>query len=195
LLKPDVLRQAIQDYQNQQLDRIQPQLAMLESSQARLGELEGQKERLIAAYTAGVLSLDELASQKAALDKQISDLGQAVAALRAEVAPQLMSAEHVETIETIAAKMCEGIYFTDEDKQAQRAVFQLLEVHVRLHHEDSALPATSEKKRWADVSCTFGGEHLVVEYNSTKIVAASKHFVARDGNIGQAALPGQVVTE
>ena len=42
---------------------------MLESSQARLGELEGQRKRLIAAYTAGALSLGGLAGQKAAIDK------------------------------------------------------------------------------------------------------------------------------
>ena len=70
-----MLRRSIEEYQEQQYQRVQPQLAMLASSQTRLSELEGQKERLIAAHSKGVLSLDELASQKAALDKQIADLG------------------------------------------------------------------------------------------------------------------------
>ena len=47
---------------------------MLESSQARLGGLEGDKERLITAYTKGVLTLDELAAQKHASDKEIAAL-------------------------------------------------------------------------------------------------------------------------
>jgi hypothetical protein len=41
---------------------------MLESSQARLEELERQKTRVIDAYSKGILSLDELAQQKTGLD-------------------------------------------------------------------------------------------------------------------------------
>jgi site-specific DNA recombinase len=155
LLNPETLLRSIEEYQEQQRERIQPQLAMLESSQARLGELEGQKERLIAAYTAGVLSLDELASQKAALDKQIADLGQAVAALRAEAEPMLLSTEYMETIEAIAAEIRAGATLADDDKQVQRSIFQLLDVHVTLDHIN--------KKRWADVTCTLGQRRCAVE--------------------------------
>jgi hypothetical protein len=89
--------------------------------------------------------------------------------------PMLLSAGYVETIEAIAAEVRTGATFVDDDKQAQRPIFQMMEVHVRLYHEDSALPATSEKKRWptarerrwADVSCTFGNIHIAVEYNAT----------------------------
>ena len=145
----------MEDYQNQQRDRIQPQLAMLESSQARLGELEGQKERLIAAYTADVLSLDELSTQKAALDKQIADLGQAVTALRAEAEPMLLSTEYMETIEAMAAEVRAGATLADDDRQAQRAIFQLLDVHVTLDHVN--------KKRWVNVTCTLGQRRCAVE--------------------------------
>lgn len=71
---------------------------MLESSQAHLAEPEGQRGRLIQAYSKGVLNLDEFASQKTSLNKQITNLGRAIAALRVEAEPQLLSAEKVEAI-------------------------------------------------------------------------------------------------
>jgi hypothetical protein len=56
--------------------------------------------------------------------------------------------EWIKSLEAIAAEVRAGAALVDNDKQAQRAIFQMLEVHVRLYHEDSALPATSEEKRW-----------------------------------------------
>ena len=96
LLEPDTLRRQLLAYQQQERDRVQPQLAMLENSQARLGELEGRKERLIAAYTTGVLTLDELAAQKNTLDKEIGELTQAIAAFarRSRAARHVGRASH-----------------------------------------------------------------------------------------------------
>jgi site-specific DNA recombinase len=99
LLEPEVLRKAIEDYQRQQQERIQPQISMLESTQARLGLVEGQKMRLLDAYTKGILTLDELASQKAMLDKQIGNLTRTIALLRTETETQLLTSEHIESIE------------------------------------------------------------------------------------------------
>jgi site-specific DNA recombinase len=158
LLEPEQLHEAIENYQQQQRERIQPQLSMLESTQTRLAELEGRKARLIDAYTKNVLSLDELASQKTALDKQIADLGQAIASLHTETEPQLLTAERIESIETIATKIRQGASIADGNHQAQRAIFQLLDVHVTVDG--------SGKQRWADVTCTFGNERCAVEYTS-----------------------------
>ena len=166
LLEPDVLRKSLEDYQQQQRDRIQPQLAMMESSQARIGGLEAQKTRLIAAYSAGVLELDELATQKTALDKEIGELTQAVSALRAEAEPQLLSAERIDAIETIAAQIRAGASAADGDKQAQRAIFQLLDVHVVLSYDG--------QKRWADATCTLGNARYAVEYNSRYDILSPK---------------------
>jgi DNA invertase Pin-like site-specific DNA recombinase len=148
LLEPDTLRRALDDYQQQQQDRVRPQLAMLESTQARLGECEGRKERLIAAYTTGVLSLDELATQKAALDKEIADLTAAIGALKADAEPQLLSAEQIADIETVAAEIRAGADAADEDPAAQREIYRLLRVAVTLGYDGDG--------RWVDVSCVLG---------------------------------------
>jgi DNA invertase Pin-like site-specific DNA recombinase len=156
LLEPDMLRQALENYQQQQRDRVQPQLAMLDSTQARLGEVEGRKERLITAYTTGVLSLDELATQKAALDKEMADLTAAIAALRSESESRLLSAEQIESIETVAAEIRAGADEADDNLAAQREIFRLLNVHVILSYDG--------ERRWADISCIFDSRRVAADY-------------------------------
>jgi hypothetical protein len=80
---------------------------------------------LIDAYTKGILSLDELASQKSALDKQIADLGQAVATLRAETEPLYMSPERIESIEAIAAEVRAGAILADNNRQAHKRFWKI----------------------------------------------------------------------
>jgi site-specific DNA recombinase len=154
LMEPAMLHSAMDEYQQQQRERVQPHLSMLESSQARIVELEGQKTRLIEAYSKGILSLDELAVQKTQLDKEISELIHAVLVLRAETEPQLLTTERVEMIEAIAAEICASVNLVDENKQAQREIFQLLDVHVILVHDGA--------ERWADVTCVLGNTNCVV---------------------------------
>jgi len=158
LLEPETLRRVISEYQQEQRERIRPQLSMLESTQARLEELEGQKTRLIDAYSRGILSLDELASNKSTLDKEIGELTQAIGLLRAETEPQVLSAARIETIEGIAAEIRDGAILTDGNKETQRAIFQLLDVHVDLSFDGH--------QRWADIRCNFGSERYAVEYTS-----------------------------
>lgn len=156
LLEPDALRRGLENYQQQQLDRVQPQLAMLESTQARLGEVEGRKERLIGAYTTGVLSLDELATQKAALDKEIADLTATIASLKTESETHLLSAEHIKSIEAIAAEIRAGADQADNDPAAQREIFRLLNVHITLSYDG--------EQRWADTSCLFDSGRVAADY-------------------------------
>ena len=64
LLYPERLQKELEKFQEKQMSEFQPLLNMLKSSQEKLGELQDEKERLIKAYTSGVLGLDEIASQK-----------------------------------------------------------------------------------------------------------------------------------
>lgn len=155
LLEPTVLRQALEDYQKEQSQRTQPQLSMLESTQARMADLEAQRTRLVEAYSKGVLSLDELASQKTSLDKEIGDLAQAVALLRSETEPHLLTEERVETIEGIAKDMRDSVLELGDDLQTKRAIFQLLDVQVKLSFDG--------KQRWVKVECTLGSANCAVE--------------------------------
>jgi hypothetical protein len=45
--------------------------------------------------------------------------------------------------------------YANDDKQTQRAIFQLLDVHVTLDHIN--------EKRWANVTGTVGQQHCAVE--------------------------------
>ena len=60
---------------------------MLESNRAKLVKLEVEKGRLIDAYKAEVLSLDELANQKVDLDRQIDELTCAIKPWRMKYGP------------------------------------------------------------------------------------------------------------
>ena len=128
---------------------------MLESSQTRIANLEAQKARLVEAYSKGVLPLDKLASQKTNLDKEISDLAKAVSLLCAETEPHLLTEERVETIEGIAKDMRDSVRELGDGLQTKRAIFQLLNVQVKLSFDG--------KQRWAEVECTLGSATCTVE--------------------------------
>lgn len=155
LLEPETLRRQLNEYQERQRERVRPQLAMLESSQARLGEIEGRKERLIAAYTAGVLTLDDLAKQKNVLDKEMADLNRAIAILRAEAEPHLLSEEQIAGIEELATRYRAGAGVADDDPALQREIFRQLRLCVTLGCDDD--------QRWADVSCILESERLPMD--------------------------------
>ena len=166
LLEPDALRGAIEEYQQSQRERLQPQLSMLGSSQAKLEELERQKTRVIDAYSKGILSLDELAQQKTTLDKEIGELAQAISMLRTESETHLLTAERVETIESFAAELREGIAAADTQPAAQRRIFQLLDMRIVLSYDGGDPSAGTAQQRWADVACVLGHDNCAVEYNT-----------------------------
>ena len=139
---------------------------MLKSSQEKLGELQDEKERLIKAYTSGVLGLDEIASQKTDLDKRINDLTQAIQELTVELKPKLLSKEEIQTIEDLAAQVWQGADLTDEDTETQREIFRLLQMEVTLSVEDG--------EQWADVSCILGQKHVPVAFKGNDFFAPSQ---------------------
>lgn len=167
LLEPDALHGAIEEYQQSQREQFQPQLSMLESSQARLEELERQKTRVIDAYSKGILSLDELAQQKTTLDKEIGELARAISLLRAEAETHLLTAERVGTIESFAAELCEGISAVDTQPAEQRRIFQLLDMRVVLSYDGGDPSAGTAQQRWANVTCVLGHGNCAVEYGTT----------------------------
>ena len=136
---------------------------MIASNKLLLAELEVNRTRLIQAYTAGVLSLDELAIQKTDIEKQINDLQLAVQDLQAELDPKLLSMEDIASIEEIAAHVREATGLTDDDPKTQHMLFQLLDVNVML--------SCKENQRWADLECVFGQQRLSTGYNTTLFIA------------------------
>lgn len=148
IMEPANLRKAIDNFVQQQRDRVQPLLSMVASNEAKVLELEGRKMRLIEAYSKGALSLDELVKQKTPLDKEIEDVAKAVAHLRSELEPQLVSPERLDGIEAIAAEMQEGAADADQDKQAQRTLYQMLDLRVTLSFD-------GELHR-AELTCALG---------------------------------------
>ena len=159
LLNPEELRRALEGYRARQADSNSPLESMFEANQAKLDELENEKDRLIKAYSAGVLSLDEIAKQKTDLDKQIATLTGAIASLHAELKEKTFTAEEMETIESLAAQYREEVELADSDPRAKRDILQLLSVEVVLSVKDG--------KKWADVSCKLGEKSYAVNSNSS----------------------------
>ena len=166
LLYPERLQKELEKFQEKQMSEFQPLLNMLKSSQEKLGELQDEKERLIKAYTSGVLGLDEIASQKTDLDKRINDLTQAIQELTVELKPKLLSKEEIQTIEDLAAQVWQGADLTDEDTETQREIFRLLQMEVTLSVEDG--------EQWADVSCILGQKHVPVAFKGNDFFAPSQ---------------------
>jgi hypothetical protein len=75
----------------------------------------------------------------------------------------MLTAERIETIETIAAKLRAGVDFASDDLQVQRRIFQLLDVQVALSFDG---------QRWANVSCTLGDNLCAIAYNNIQYTLA-----------------------
>ena len=156
MLNSDKLRSALEGYKAQQEDDSSPLLNMLEANEAKLAELEAEKERLIKAYSAGVLTLDEIAKQKTDLDKQITALNGAIGSIHGEIQEKTFTAEEMETIEALAAQYREEVADVEDDPQAKRDIMQLLDVQIVLTVEDG--------DKWADVSCKLGKKYCAVDF-------------------------------
>jgi site-specific DNA recombinase len=163
LLSPEKLRHELEKYQQERTVEFQPLIDMLASSEQNLSELHGEKERLIKAYSAGILTLDEIAIQKTELDKRIKDLTQAINELRAELQPKLLSKKERKSIEEIAEQVRVGADLTDDNTEAQREIFHLLQMKVTL--------SESEGKRWADVTCILGTTNVPAAYSANDFAA------------------------
>ncbi len=158
LLSPERLRTELEKYQQLKAVEFKPLLDILKSSESKLSELLQEKERLIKAYTAGILSLDEIAIQKLDIDKRIENLTQSVDQLKVELKTKLLSEEEQQSIEEIAMQVREGADFTDDSQKTQREIYKLIHMHVTLN--------TTDGQKWADVSCMFGKKRLPAAYTA-----------------------------
>lgn len=158
LLLPERLNENLAAYQEQQRAAHQPLVSMIAANEQKLTAAKAEKERLIKAYAAGVLTLDEITSHKTAIDKEITDLTAAIAALRAEFKPNLLTAGQVASIQEWAAKIRVGAeVILDSDPAGAQEILRLLQTRVTLGHEDG--------RRWLKVRCVLGEEFLAARDN------------------------------
>lgn len=158
LLSPDRLEQSIQNFQDTQRASVNPLISMIEANEAEQEKLLEEKQRLVKAYSTGVLTLDEIAFQKADLEKRIKDITEAIEMLKDELTPKLLSQVDIEAIQKRASDVRDEADLTDDDPQTQRELFQLLDVHVVLSQIDG--------EKWADLTCVLGEKRLPVDFNT-----------------------------
>ncbi len=131
---------------------------MIEGNTNRIARLEQEKDRLKTACRHGVISLEEYAQDRSAIDKEISDLAQAAKHLQEEVKPQILTEDDIATIEAFAAYVREGSDLADSDREAQREIFQTLNIQVVLFEENG--------QKWVDVSCVLGRTHSEAHFQT-----------------------------
>ena len=151
-MSPDILDEALSTFQAQQADAKRPQLQMIETTTARLEAAEQEKARLVKAYSAGVLSLDEIATTKADLDRRLNDLTQALAELRAELPATMLSQDDIELIRQDAAELRQGVEMADNDPATQRRIIEQLLIECRLSYVDG--------QKWIEVDSILGPARL-----------------------------------
>jgi hypothetical protein len=153
-MQPDVLQEALDNYRARQSEVRSPVLQMLETTQAALEATEQEKTRLLRAYTSGVLSLDDIATEKLELDRRAADLARALDELRKELmgTPAAIGPEVLDAIEQDAAALREGLLLADNDPQAQRRILEQVNLEGRLFSVDG--------KQWIEVNSLLGGSIL-----------------------------------
>ena len=160
LMSPDVLQEALDSYQARQTNEQSPIMQMIESTAARLADTEQAKARLLKAYTSGVLSLEDIATEKVELDKRAADLTRALSELRAELNPATITQETIDGIYRDAADLRDGVLLADNDPEAQRRILERLRFEGRLAYADG--------HHWIDVECLIGAERLSTEFNTIR---------------------------
>lgn len=162
LLSPEKLNESLELHQDKQRAGLQPLISMIEANEAKLASVKEQKERLIKAYTDGVLSLDEMADRKVAIDKEIEDLTKAIANFRAELNPKLLSPQEIASIKEWTEKINLGAdVVTKNSPEKVRGILQQLQVRVILGFDG--------KDKWAKVTSVLGEKALASELQYSNI--------------------------
>ena len=183
-MSPTLLDEALAEYQAQQADAQKPRLQLIEATAARLEAAEQEKARLVKAYASGVLTLDEIATTKAELDRRLNDLTQTLATLRAELPATILSKDDADRIRSDAAELRKGVELADNDPAIQRRIFEQLLMECRLIYEDG--------RRWIEVACILGGDRIPTDFNTLQCTESRWTIRGRlplDGN-DAATLPG-----
>jgi len=160
LIDPDRLNGALDDYKKKMETVNSPVINMIEANEKRLAELRAELERLIDAYTKGIIGLDDLAAKKAQLDGDITKLTQAISQLQADLADrQTITPAQIETVKQFADQIKDDLLTIESDFEAMRYILSLLNTQVNLVYEDG--------KRFADVKCVLGEELLPTDTTTT----------------------------
>ena len=155
---PEILKEALDNYQAQQSESAAPKLQMIDATAARLEQSEQEKARLLKAYATGVLSLDEIASAKLELDKRTADLTQILARLRAEYYPTIVNQDMIDSLYKDADDLRLGIARADYDPKEQRRILENLHVECRLYCVDG--------QRWIEVDSILPSVCLLAGSNT-----------------------------
>ena len=166
LLDPARLIEGLNKYQDAQRAGLRPFYNLLESNEKGLAALKAEKERLIKAYSAGVLSLDEIAVQKTELDKRINELTHATAQLRAELEPRILSKLDIERIEDLAAQVRDRADLGDGEPERQREIYKLIDMRVTLDE--------IEGTQFAQVHCILGQPYLSTNAGTDSYINRSR---------------------
>jgi hypothetical protein len=127
---------------------------MIEANEAKLAKVKDEKERLIKAYAEGVLTLDDIAQTKVELDKEITILTEAIAALKVELNPKILSAQDIESIKEWTNRIQIGAdVLLKSHPEKVRKILDLLQTHVTLESKSD--------RNWAIVNCILGEKALV----------------------------------
>jgi site-specific DNA recombinase len=156
LLDPEVRKTARDEAELKTEEKQAGLRSMLASSQKRLEELTERKQRLVDAYLAGALSVDELVKNRAPLDAELNGLTQAVQKLQGELARD--DGVAYERLDLAAHKVRAALDFYDQDQGAQREVYTQLRLTVTLTRVDGEM--------WATCECLLGERRLAVEDKS-----------------------------
>lgn len=161
-MQPDVLHEALDSYRARQSEVQSPVVQMVETTQAALESTEQEKIRLIRAYTSGALSLDDIATAKTELDRRAADLTRALEELGKELqaTPAAIGPEILDAIEQDAANLREGVLLADNDPQAQRRIFEQVNLEGRLFSVNG--------NQWIEVNSVLGNGVLSTETGIAK---------------------------
>ncbi len=165
LLNPQKLHEAWKLHEQQQLNELQPLVNMIETNKHKLEELQAEKKRLIKAYTAGALTLDEISEEKTRIDKQIGNIEQAIDELQADVQPRIPDEHEIETIERYAQQIREGADLASTDPADQRKIYKMIQMEINLTYEPAAREGEAGQ-HWAEFRCILGQDRLPTAFNT-----------------------------
>lgn len=166
LSSPEQLNKAIAQTVQERKESVKPKLKSIENAEKRMAGLHAQKSRLVTAYTSGVLSLDEIADQKAILDKNIDALSKTINSLRVEVENAGAFRRFEKGMDLDLVDIYLEIFEASESREDQREIYEKFEVKVTLYGEG--------RQHWCDVSCTLGEKIGTPIYNKPDVLLHCK---------------------
>lgn len=152
VLSPQRLREAWRNHRDESLAEMEPLVDMVEANENKVIQLRQERQRLIDAYAAGVLSLDDIAVKKTDIERLISEYENAIRTLKEDISAQVPGEAEFETMEEFAHELSLGAQEVIDDPAALHTLYRLLNMRVVVTHE--------ENNQWADIACYLGKKKL-----------------------------------